>query len=73
MKRLRRISDNHIGFTVSGCLGRCGEGPCLVIYPSGIWFRYDSKDDIDKILQSYVGGKPVPRRLMLDNGGAGKP
>lgn len=73
MKRLCRISQSHFGFTVSGCLGRCGEGPCLVIYPSGIWCRFDSREDIDEILEAFATDKPVPGRLMLDKGGVGKP
>jgi (2Fe-2S) ferredoxin len=36
----------------SGCMGRCEEGPVLVVYPQGEWFNYSSKEDIDNILRS---------------------
>ncbi|MFY7697721.1 MAG: (2Fe-2S) ferredoxin domain-containing protein [Legionella sp.] len=50
----------------SGCLGRCNLGPCLVIYPEGVWYRYDSYDDIDEIIESYLMmNKPIPR-LSID-------
>jgi (2Fe-2S) ferredoxin len=37
----------------SGCLGRCSEGPCLVIYPEGIWHTFTCFADLDKILQDH--------------------
>lgn len=51
----------------AGCLGRCGEGPCLVIYPEGVWYRYETQEDIDEILFEHVmNGHPVDR-LRLDD------
>ncbi len=40
--------------TRSGCLGRCSEGPCLLIYPDGIWYNYASEDDIKTIIDQHV-------------------
>lgn len=34
----------------SGCLGRCSLGPNLVIYPEGVWYNYQTKEDIDQII-----------------------
>ncbi|MFA9459608.1 (2Fe-2S) ferredoxin domain-containing protein [Thiohalorhabdus sp. Cl-TMA] len=51
----------------AGCLGRCSEGPCMVIYPEGIWYRYQSAEDIDEILFEHImNGEPVTR-LRLDD------
>jgi len=51
----------------SGCLGRCSLGPCLVIYPEGLWYTYANKADIDEIVDSYlVKGKHV-ERLIIPN------
>ncbi|MFP4561176.1 MAG: (2Fe-2S) ferredoxin domain-containing protein [Thiohalorhabdus sp.] len=51
----------------AGCLGRCSEGPCLVIYPEGVWYRYQTAEDIDEILFEHVmNGEPVTR-LRLDD------
>lgn len=50
----------------AGCLGRCSEGPCMVIYPDGTWYRYRSREDIDEILFEHVmNGHPV-ERLRLE-------
>ena len=52
----------------SGCLDRCELGPVMVIYPEGIWYHYQSREDIDEILERHViGGEPV-QRLMLQPG-----
>lgn len=50
----------------SGCLGRCGTGPCLVIYPEGVWYSYSSFADIDSIIADHlIAGKEVDA-LLLD-------
>lgn len=49
----------------SGCLGRCGLGPCLVIYPEGVWYTYTSFEDIDEIIVTHlVNGRTVERLLI---------
>jgi (2Fe-2S) ferredoxin len=56
---------DKIRVSKSACLGRCEQGPCIVIYPEGIWFTYATKADIDEIIDSYlIAGKPVERLLI---------
>jgi (2Fe-2S) ferredoxin len=51
----------------SGCLGRCNSGPCIVIYPEGIWYSYSSFEDIDRIIESHLlGGIQVSDLLMIE-------
>ena len=38
----------------SGCMGRCAEGPCIVVYPEAIWYRYSSFEDIETIIQKHL-------------------
>lgn len=53
---------------VAGCLGRCSEGPVLVIYPEGTWYTYKKKKDIDEIIeQEIVQGKSVNRLKLSDS------
>lgn len=50
---------------VAGCLDRCEDGPVMVIYPEGVWYRYATKADIDDILSVHLlGGESVPRLLL---------
>ncbi len=50
----------------SGCLGRCQQGPCLVIYPEGIWYTYSSLADVDEIISNYLMKGITVRRLLIE-------
>jgi len=46
----------------SGCLGRCMEGPVMVVYPEAIWYQFVDKNDVEEIITSHlVNGVPVDR------------
>lgn len=46
----------------AGCLDRCEEGPCVVVYPEGTWYTYVDKSDIDEIVEEHlVHGRTVER------------
>lgn len=51
----------------SGCLGRCSMGPCLVVYPEGVWYTYSSFDDIDKIINSHLISEKIVDELAIDS------
>lgn len=54
----------------AGCLDRCELGPTMVIYPEGVWYRYESTSDIDEILLNHVkGGGRVPRLMLKPEDG----
>lgn len=58
---------DQVRMSKSGCLGRCALGPCLVIYPEGLWYTYSSFEDIDEIISSHlVAGKVVERLLIKE-------
>lgn len=51
----------------SGCLGRCEDGPLLVIYPEARWYTYHNDDDLKKIVsEDLIGGQPVADLLLKD-------
>lgn len=49
----------------SGCMDRCDEGPCIVIYPDGVWYTYVDEADIDEIIEEHVRHGRVVERLRL--------
>ena len=57
--------EPNIRINSAGCLERCELGPTMVIYPEGVWYTFQTKEDIDEILQTHVieGGRV--ERLML--------
>ncbi len=58
---VRRIRINH-----AGCLNVCEHGPTMVIYPDGVWYRYETEADVEEILLSHVVRGRLVERLMLD-------
>lgn len=54
----------------AGCLDRCELGPDMVIYPDGVWYRYQNEADIDEILTTHVkNGGRVPRLMLKPEDG----
>lgn len=44
----------------AGCLGQCGHGPMMVVYPEGIWYSHLTVADAQRIWEQHlVGGVPV--------------
>jgi (2Fe-2S) ferredoxin len=52
----------------AGCLDRCELGPAVVVYPDGIWYRIENREDVDDILEQHLqGGNPVDRLVIKDD------
>ena len=49
----------------AGCLDRCEEGPCVVVYPEGVWYTYIDEQDIDEIVESHLKNGQVVERLKI--------
>ena len=46
----------------AGCLDRCEQGPVMVVYPEGVWYRYANEADVDEIVAEHLlKGQPVTR------------
>jgi len=63
--RARELGLADVRINSAGCLDRCELGPNLVIYPEGVWYHFDTKEDLDEILDTHIvkGGRVA--RLML--------
>ncbi len=46
----------------AGCLDRCSEGPCVVVYPDGIWYTWVDRQDVDELIEEHlIHGRAVER------------
>ena len=65
VKELGMAGPGGVRVNTAGCLDRCEEGPCLVVYPEGVWYTYIDESDLDEIIQSHlVDGRPVERLFL---------
>ena len=63
--RAKAMGLKRVRVNMAGCLDRCELGPCMVIYPEGIWYKIETEADVDHVLGAHVrdGGRAV--ELML--------
>ena len=64
-EKARQLGIESIRCNAAGCLDRCEFGPNMVIYPEGVWYRYESQQDIDEILETHLKNGGRVQRLML--------
>jgi (2Fe-2S) ferredoxin len=64
--------DEQIQVTTCGCLGLCGNGPVMITYPEGIWYRGVKEEDVPEIVDSHLRSGNVVSRLVWSNGPAMK-
>jgi (2Fe-2S) ferredoxin len=63
--RAKEMGLAGVRVNMAGCLDRCELGPCVVIYPEGVWYRVGSAEDVDAVLTEHVRDGGRVRRLML--------
>jgi (2Fe-2S) ferredoxin len=63
--RAKELGLQRTRINLAGCLDRCELGPCVVIYPEGIWYKIESTADVDAILEQHVRGGGIVSSLRL--------
>ena len=46
-------------------MGRCEEGPVIVVYPEGIWYTYRNEKDLDEIIDEHLNHGRIVERLKI--------
>ena len=49
----RKLSDK-IRINKSGCLGKCNQGPCVVVYPQSKWYYNTKLEESEKIIDQLI-------------------
>ncbi len=59
--------DHAVQLTTCGCMGLCDEGPVIVVYPAGVWYRHVQASDVPEIVGTHLrDGKLVDRLVWND-------
>ena len=66
LKALGMHGDGQVRVNMAGCLGRCEQGPVMVIYPQEIWYTFIDEEDIDEIIESHLKNDKIVERLLID-------
>ncbi len=64
VKHERRTRD--IKVTRTSCMGRCGEGPTVAVYPDGVWYRGVRPSDAAEIVREHLVADRLVGRLVDD-------
>ncbi|MFC7075238.1 CbiX/SirB N-terminal domain-containing protein [Haloarcula halophila] len=58
LERLRQAARDSEAcdarITRSSCLGRCGDGPMVAVYPDGVWYGGVEESDAERIVSSHL-------------------
>jgi (2Fe-2S) ferredoxin len=65
IKALGLNGEGKVRINKSGCLDRCDDGPCVVVYPEAVWYTYVDRQDIDEIIDSHLVNGRVVDRLRI--------
>lgn len=69
LAELRRLIKEEgrnadIKVTRTLCMGRCGEGPTVAVYPDGIWYRGVTQADAQEIVDEHLLADRLVSRLV---------
>lgn len=54
-KRLKKRNLNKkVRVTLCRCLGQCGDGPNMVVYPEGTWYAKLGEKEIDQVVREHL-------------------
>jgi (2Fe-2S) ferredoxin len=65
VKVLGLAGEGKLRVNLAGCLDRCEEGPCVVVYPDAVWYTYVDRADIDEIISEHLQNGRIVERLRI--------
>ena len=64
--------DHQVQVTACGCLGLCENGPVMITYPEGTWYRKVKEEDIPEFVESHLRSGKIVSHLVWNDGPAMK-
>jgi len=65
VKALGLAGEGQIRINKAGCLGRCDQGPVMVVYPQETWYTFIDREDIDEIVDEHMVAGRIVERLKI--------
>jgi len=65
VQELGMAGQGKVRINQAGCLDRCEEGPCVVVYPEAVWYTYLDRADIDEIIEEHLKHGRTVERLRI--------
>ena len=65
VKELGLKGQGKVRINSAGCLDRCEEGPCVVVYPEAVWYTYVDRADVDEIIEEHLQHGRIVERLRM--------
>jgi sirohydrochlorin ferrochelatase/(2Fe-2S) ferredoxin len=62
LKKAGRTRDIRVTRTM--CMGRCGEGPAVAVYPDGVWYRGVQAADASELVREHLLSDRLVARLV---------
>jgi NADH:ubiquinone oxidoreductase subunit F (NADH-binding)/(2Fe-2S) ferredoxin/NAD-dependent dihydropyrimidine dehydrogenase PreA subunit len=59
--------ESKVKVVITGCAGLCAEGPLMLVYPEGTFYRKLTPEDVSLIVEEHIlKGKPVEKLFYKD-------
>jgi cob(I)alamin adenosyltransferase len=66
-------NPERVKCTLTGCLGVCGGGPIVAVYPEGVWYHHVDEALLQRIVLEHLQeGRPVEERIFHWKGVSGR-
>ena len=62
---LKKSGPGNIRINKAGCLGRCDQGPVMVVYPQETWYSFIDQSDVDEIIDEHLLNGRIVERLKI--------
>ena len=59
--------SNDVQVSTCGCLGLCDDGPIMIVYPEGVWYRQLKAGDVPEIVASHLKAGTAISRLVWND------
>ena len=64
LRSAARDADCDARITRTSCLGQCGDGPIVAVYPDGVWYGGVTTDDADRVVDSHLADDSIVSELV---------